>query len=255
MVKRSELEAKIKEKILLIGDSGKGKTYSAVKVAKYVAEQGKKVVFIDPEYGCEREMEQLSDAVLENIELRVTPNWLDTKAALEKSDSDCFLKVLDGLGDIFEQNMNYLGERFLNQGYYVAGDSEKEIKHKETFVFPWSAYPKVYDTVRKVTRLLCITQTPHIICTMHSLGEAETRQRLTEDIYRKFDTTITLRCELVEETDKVTQKPISKFEYQAILSKHRGRPITAIARLDNHVGQLQKLFAKRIGVEYVESGS
>ena len=255
MVKRSELENKIKEKILLIGDSATGKTYTVAKVAGYVAGNGKKVVLIDPEYGAERELELLPDDILENIELRVTPDWLKTKEALEKPDADCFLKMLDGLGDVFEQSMTYLNERFLGQGYYSAGDAEKEIKHKETFVFPWSAYPKVYDDVRKTVRMLCLKQAPHIICTMHSFGEAETRQRLTEDIYRKFDTTITLRREIVDYTDTVTREQTKKFEYQAILNKHRGKPITAFAMLKDHVGQLNKLFAKRMGMDYVEGSN
>jgi len=238
LVKREELEQMIKEKILLIGDSGTGKTYTSVKVAEFVAEAGRKVVYIDPDVGAERELELLSDEALENIELKVTTDWLSTKHAIMSEDA-CFLKVLDGLGSVFEQAKVYLVDRFLAQRYYVVGDKELEIKHKETFTLPWASYPKVYDDVRMAVHNLCIKQKPHVICTMHAWGESEARQRLTEDIYRKFDTVIDLRRTPVSQ-------PLPGIVYDAVLRKHRGRPITAKAVLEKHVEQLRKLFGRRM---------
>ena len=243
----------IKEKILLIGDSGAGKTFTSVKVAELCVQNGKDVVFIDPEYGSERELELLSDEVLEHIELKVTPTWLETKKAIETED-ECFLKVLDGLSEIFEQAKYHLQDRFLLQGYYVAGDVEKKIKHKETFVLPFTAYPKVYDALRRSVRLLCMRQKPHVICTMHLLGESKSgaRERLGSDIYRKFDTMIELSQDIVEEQDSIGQGTIKKYAYEGLLKKHRGRPITSRAILADHVKQMKKLFARRMGVEWKE---
>ena len=251
MVKREELEQMIKEKIVLIGDTGKGKTYTAVKISEFVASHGKDVVYIDPEYGSQRELELLSDEVLERINLKVTPGWLETKKAIESNDG-CFLKVLDGLSEVFEQMKYWLQNRFILQGYYVAGDTDKEIRHKETFVLPFTAYPKVYDALRQSVRLLCNKQKPHVICTMHLLGETAARLRLSEDIYRKFDTMIRVRRDVAEVKDTTTGDAINRYVYDALLHKHRGRPITAVARMSDHVKAMKKLFAKRMGVEYVE---
>lgn len=243
MVKRSELEAKIKEKILLVADSGYGKTYTAVRVAKLVAENGKKVVYIDPEYGAERELELLDDEVLENIELKITPRWEMLKTAIEHND-DCFLKIVDGLAEAFESVKHFLEQRYVARGAYVVGDKPISINDPQVFVLPYVAYPKVYSEVTASCRKL-VEQKPHIVCTMHSFGETASQRKLTENVYRKFDTVLELK-------KQSATLPIPAVAYMAQCRKHRGTSLAGLALVKNHIGQLENLFKKRMGIEVTE---
>ena len=240
MVKRSELEAKIKEKILLSGNSGVGKTYTATMIAKLVAETGRKVIFIDPEFGAERELEKLSDEVLANITLKMTPRWEMLRSAIESND-DCFLKILDGLSEVFDSCKYYLEQRSLASGNYSVGNAYIDIADKETFVLPFVMYPKVYTEVLATCRKL-VEQSSHIIVTTHPFGESDARKRLTEGVYRKFDTVLSLKLQTVT-------IPIPKAVYIAQCKKHRGRPITGFAEVKGHIGQLETIFNKRMGIE------
>lgn len=244
MVKREALEQKIKEKVLLIGETGSGKTYTATKVAEWVASHGRQVVFIDPEFGAERELELLSDEVLENIELKVCPEWGSFKKAVESEDA-CFLKVVDGLSEAFVATKFFLEDRYISHGKYMVGESEIEIKDREVFTLPWQAYAKVYDVIRKVCHTL-VKQAPHIIVTMHSFGETKTKEKLETDVFRKFDTILELRRRVATTGTSLV--------YDGVLKKHRGRPFVAYYVMGDYVEQLKKLFAKRMGVEYVEGG-
>jgi ABC-type dipeptide/oligopeptide/nickel transport system ATPase component len=240
LVKRAELEAKIKEKILLMGDSGTGKTYTAVKVAKLVAESGEKVVFVDPEYGAERELELLSDDVLEDIELKITPRWEMLKVAIEHNDS-CFLKVVDGLAEVFESVKHFLEQRYIARGEYIVGDKSISISDPQVFVLPWAGYPKVYSEVLASCRKL-VEQKPHIICTTHSFGETPTQRKLTENVYRKFDTVLELK-------KQSAALPVPSVAYTAQCRKHRGTSLAGLALVKDHIGQLERLFKKRMGIK------
>lgn len=243
MVKRSELEAMIKEKILLEGDSGTGKTYTAVKIAELVAETGRKVTFIDPEFGAERELMLLSNEVLENITLKITPNWERMKIAIETND-DCFLKILDGLTEVFEEVKRFLEAKYIAKGKYILGDKLMTILDPSVFVLPWAAYPKVYSEVLTSCRKL-IEQKPHIIVTMHKLGDSSAQRRLTERIYRRFDTVLTLRRD-------AGILPIPSAVYMAQCKKHRGTSLAGLALVKDHIGQLDGLFNKRMGIKEQE---
>lgn len=239
MVKREQLESMIKEKILLIGETGVGKTFTVTQIAKFVAEHGKKVVFIDPERGAERELELLSDEVLENIELKDTPEWDSFKNAVWNKD-DCFLKVIDGLSEAFVSSKIWLEDRYVSHGEYMVGESEVKIKDREVFTLPWQAYSKVYDFIGKICHEL-VKQKPHIIVTMHSFGASATKEKLGSDVFRKFDTIMELRCRPSTVGDKLV--------YDAVLKKHRGRPFTAYLSFSGYVDKLKDLFGKRMGLE------
>lgn len=243
MVKRSELEAKIKEKILLSGNSGSGKTYTAVKIAKLVAETGRKVTFIDPEHGAERELELLSDEVLENIDLKITPRWEMLRSAIESKD-DAFLKILDGLSEVFELCKHFLEQRYISRGKYIAGEKEISITDPQVFVLPWVGYPKVYSEVLASCRKL-VEQKPHMVVTMHDFGETDARRRLTENVYRKFDTVLELKVQ-------TATLPVPMASYMAQCRKHRGKSLAGLALVKDHIKQLEGLFNKRMGIEITE---
>lgn len=246
MVKRTELEAKIKEKILLVGNSGTGKTYSCVRVAKLVVGAGKKVVYIDTDLGAERELEGLIDTELENIELKICTRWETIKTAIELND-DCFLKIVDGISSVFDAKLHYLEQRCLAQGKYIVSDKEFTISDKETFVLPYVSYPRIYEDVKSSCNSL-IEQKAHLICTAHPFGESDSRQRLAESIYRKFDTILDLRIQ-------TTSIPVPSSSYVALCKKHRGAKVGGGAVVKDHVTQLENLFKKRLGIEVKECHS
>ena len=239
LVKKSELRTKIKEKILLVGDTGVGKTYTCVKVAEFVAGHGKKVVYIDTERGAGRELETLSDEVLENITYVDAPEWDSLERAIFRNDS-CFLKILDGISEVFVASKFWLEDRFISKGKYQVGESEIEITDREVFTLPWQSYSKVYDFVRRSCHEL-VKQSPHIIVTTHSFGTTATKEGLERDIYRKFDTILELR--------RTSKSAPPSLVYDAVLKKHRGRPFEAFYIMPNYIEQLKKLFARRMGID------
>jgi len=103
MVKVDAVKKMVKNKVLLYGDSGTGKTHCALKVAFLFSENGKKVCYVDPEFGTQREIVELAangkigDEHLENVTMFVTPRW-KTKNVEEKEEG----VVVGGFTNVFE---------------------------------------------------------------------------------------------------------------------------------------------------------
>jgi len=239
MVDRKQLQSLIKEKVLLIGETASGKTYTAVRVAEHVALHGRMVVFIDPERGAGREMELLSDEALANIEFKDAPEWESFRKAVWSNDN-CFLKIVDGLSEAFVASKMWIEDRAISHGKYMVGEHELEIKDKELFSLPWEGSAKVYDFIRKICHEL-VKQSPHIMVTMHSFGKTATKERLETDVFRKFDTIMELRRRSVE-------LPTPRLQYDAVLKKHRGRPFEAFVSFTGHVEKLKELFGRRMSI-------
>lgn len=215
MVKRDELRKLLREKVLLVGEAGTGKTFAAVKVAEAAALAGLDVCYIDPDYGAERELDKLTDAALERIELKVVPDWRSAHDAM-MADTRAAIKVIDDLTDIMEMFRKHLTGKFITQGYIVIGDEKIEITDPEAFVLPWGAWPRIYSEVRDIIYAL-LEHRYGLLCTMHPLREErkknDARARLESDIYRKFDTVLETRMLTVKDTP----------EWQALIVKNRGR--------------------------------
>ena len=214
MVKKEEIEKLTKEKILLIGEAGSGKTYNTVQIAGYLSEKGQKVVYVDPEYGAERELLKLTDAQLENIDLKVCPEWIEFRDAICEEDAGCYIKIIDGLSEAIELFRRYLISKFISQGFYIAGDKEYDIKDIDTFMLPWNSYPKVYDEARNTVYEL-LRHSYNILATMHPFKASDTKLELEQSIKRKFDTVIETRR---SEGDNIV--------WYAIVRKNRGREDT-----------------------------
>jgi len=210
MVRKEEIEKLVKEKILLIGEAGTGKTYNAVRVAGYLSERGQKVTYIDPEFGAERELLRLTDAQLENIDLRVCPEWGQFKEAIRER-TDCYIKIVDGLSEAIELFRRYLEAKFTAQGFYVVSDKEFEIKDPDTFLLPWASFPKVYDEMKYILYEM-LQHDYQVLATMHPLRASDAKQELEQSIKRKFDTVIEMRR---SEGDSVN--------WYAVVRKNRGR--------------------------------
>lgn len=225
MVKIADIRKNIKEKILLIGDSSTGKTHICLRVAIELSKMGKKVIYIDPEFGTQKEFElliekeKLSDKDIENIDLRIETDFVGLYDSIVEK-SDCYLKIIDSFDDVLRLNREYLEREFVKAGYYVVGDKKIGISHPETFVLPWNVYPKLYSNiVNSIYEIL--RHDYHFICATKPFGGSESRQELENLLKGKFDTVIQTRRELVtvEGSGGIVERP----KWIGFILKNRGR--------------------------------
>uniref|UniRef100_A0A6M3XLL3 Putative ATPase domain containing protein n=1 Tax=viral metagenome TaxID=1070528 RepID=A0A6M3XLL3_9ZZZZ len=222
MVSVEELKKMIKEKTLLIGESATGKTFIASEVAIALAGLGKDIIYIDTEYGCQKEFLRLSttgDKVLDKVDLRVKVRFDELFDSILE-EGNCFLKIVDGLDELIRMNKEYLEDKFSQAGFYVMGEKTFDVKDKETFVLPWNFYPKVYgNAIDSIYKML--KHDYHILVTMKSLGETDAKKHVEDVIKAKFDTVIETKKVLrsMEGSGGVIQTPL----WYGTIIKNRGR--------------------------------
>jgi len=248
-VKVDAVRKMVKNKVLLRGDSGSGKTHCALQVSFLFSEYGKRVCYVDPEWGCQKEIVELlvagviGEEHVENIEIYVTPRWrsedvkeLDEGVYLggfvnvfDMLDGD--LIVIDSMSELMAIHKRYLEQKFISQGYYIPKEKEVEIKDPDTFTLPFQHYTKIYDElVGMVYKLLM--RRGHMLCTMHPIGDSDSRRRVEQNIDRKFDTIIELHT-TVEDNKKT---------WFGIVRKNRGKDV--VARISNVDEKLVEMFRK-----------
>lgn len=251
MVKVESVKRMVKNKVLLRGDSGSGKTHCALMVSFLFSENGKRVCYVDPEWGCQKEIVELvgrgeiGEEQLENIEIYVTPKWRTDKVVeadegvyiggfvnvFDELDGD--LIVIDSMSELMEVHKRYLKQKFIAQGYYIPKEKEVEIKDPDTFTLPFQHYTAIYDElVGMVYKLLM--RRGHVLCTMHPIGDSDSRKRVEQSIDRKFDTIIELYS-TVEDNEK---------KWYGIVKKNRGKDMHA--RIGNVDKKLVEMFKKVI---------
>jgi len=192
MVSRQELEKLRKQKIVLVGPSGTGKTYTAVQVAKTVSKKGKKVYYIDPEYGSEEELVKLSDDELKNIELVIPTNYEKFVNAVDNIPKDASLVIVDGLSEIVNFRKLQIQKLLLTEGFFVDGKDEiQEIKSPETFTIPGRIYARIYLDLSSILYDLISLPDIHVLMCMHPM-ERQARGEVQEGIFRKADLVIQL---------------------------------------------------------------
>ncbi len=229
---REDLNKSIKEKFLFEGLTGTGKTHIAMIITKIYAMNNKKIIYIDPEHGTDRDLYNifgtLTDEQLGNITmihasdietyLKYMIGYTEEKhigtQTIEKTYGiDCDLKVCDGLTTEIELYKTRLTQKFLKQGYYEIGGTRFTINNPDTFVLPYQFYAKLYDQVKE--NLLLMSQHNYdIVCTMHPLKDTESQKSLEQSIYQKFDSIIRL--------NKI-QLPNGTPKWDANIVKNRGR--------------------------------
>lgn len=136
MVSKEELRKKYKLKVLLRGPTGSGKTYTAVKIAEYVASKGWKVLYLDHERGSSEELEKIDDKIIENIIHEDFKNYQEIMDAIKKHTVEQKDKLkLIVIDPMYLIEMSRLSARdaFLEQGYYWLGEKKVDIDNKETF--------------------------------------------------------------------------------------------------------------------------
>ena len=131
------LDRKI-ERVLLIGHTAHGKTYTTVRIALYVAMKGKKVLYIDNEQGSFdewltlKEQGKLNEKVDKNIILVTPKDFLELKSyALDYQDK-VDLIVIDPLSFNVEARLT-AKQKLLERGKRFIGEAEVEIDDPTTF--------------------------------------------------------------------------------------------------------------------------
>ena len=229
-----ELKKQRKFKILLVGDTGSGKTYTAVKLAVALAKVGKKVKYIDTEFGATEEfileMDGVDGKVAEMIEYKVSGGYKEI--VMEFNDFEGFdFVVLDGLDDLYYSNVSYIENKIVEAGSYVSGDKVVVVKDVDTFSLPWNMYSAVYNTLSNSLYKLLNSNCNFIVC-FKSMGTSDSKVRVEERIKAKFDTVIML--------EKVVES--NKIGWRGKILKNRGKPLDnmlikdVVGSLKNKIG-------------------
>ena len=172
MVNRKELENMYKIKILLKGATGTGKTMTCVKIAKYVASHGYKVLFLDFERGSIDELLKLDDDVLVNIvhkDFATYKELFDYIVEYHKNE-EFKLIVIDQM-PLKEIARLSARDVYVKQGFYYIGEKKKIIAEEEEDSFDLRGFmyqlPNTWlikfmnDLVRCNQDLICTLMTPN----------------------------------------------------------------------------------------------
>lgn len=231
MVSKEELRKKYKLKVLLRGPTGTGKTYSAVKVAEYVASKGWKVLFLDHERGSSEEMEKLDDKVLDNIIHEDFKNYQEIMDAIKKHRLEQKEKLkLIIIDPMYLIEMSRLSARdaFLEQGYYWLGEKKVDIDNKETFDLRGFMYQLATTYQSKLLNEV-VSCEQDIIVTLMTPNKHET------EYDGKFS--------IVLETFNAWIG--NKVYYKAIPKKFRGVDLSTMPAIDDPYKKLLEGFARK----------
>ena len=259
---RSDLNKNIKEKFLFDGLSGTGKTNISLKIAKIYVLNHKKVLYIDPEHGSDRELEKmfsdLTDEELGRIELVHATNietylkymlgWVEEKHAGTQTVSifhgvDYNLKVCDGLTTEIELYKTRLTQKFVKQGYYMLGERQFSIPNPDVFVLPFQFYAKLYDQIKEAL-VIMLDHKYDVVATMHPLKNTDSQKDLEQSIYQKFDSVIKL--------NKLTL-PSGMPQWGANIIKNRGRESPDKSNVLDGVEPLLRYFINKFGMDIEET--
>jgi len=231
-MRREDFNKNIKEKMLFEGLSGTGKTKLCMTITSIYAMNNKKVLYIDPEKGTDKDAEKsfgnLTDKELENIEMIYATNidtylkymfgWTEDKSIgpqinIVQHGLNYDLKICDGLGTEIELYKTKLSRRFQEQGYYEIGGKRFDIINKDTWVLPYQFYGKLYDQLKEAL-VVMLDHKYDIIASIHPLKQTEGQQDLQQHIYQKYDSVIRLNKQLL---------PNGYPRWNGTIVKNRGR--------------------------------
>lgn len=245
-IKREDLKKNIKDKLLLEGLVSSGKTYIATRVTKLYAIAGKRVQYIDTEFGGDKEREKtwdgLTDDELDRIDLISAPDMDTMLNHMISIEGQYDLKVVDNLSDEIDLYKTKLTRKFIKQGSYEIGGKIFYITDPDIFTLNFSSYAKIYDQLTEA--LIIMLQQPYdIIAAIHPLKTTDTQQALQERIYQKFDTVYRL------EKDVGTGFPV----WKGTVVKNRGRENPKKSVAIDSVYDIFKYYAKRLGLDRKEA--
>jgi len=236
MMNIEELKKQRKVKILLEGNTGSGKTFTAVKLAIELAKAGKKIKYIDTEYGATEqfilELDGVAPEITDKIEYVVNSDFKSIMRAFSNFEGFDYV-VLDGLDDLYYTNIDYIENKIIEAGSYLNGEKLVKVKDIETFTLPWNMYSKIYSSLSSSLYRLLNSNCNFIVC-FKSLGTSDAKERIEERIKAKFDTVIYL--EKIKANKQIT--------WRGRIEKNRGKQTENMVITDI-VGTL----SKKIGVK------
>jgi hypothetical protein len=258
-MKRDELHKSVREKFLFDGLSSVGKTYMALNITKLYAMNGKKVLYIDPEDGVQRELDSgifddLTDEQLGRIELihandietylKYMFGWSEEKHAGTQTvifhyGVDYDLKVCDGLMTEIDMFKYRLTQKFIKQGYYVQGERQFSITNPDTFTLPYAFYSKVYDQLREGINMM-MQHKYDIVATTHPFKDTAAHKALEQSIYARFDSVVKL--------NKVIM-PQGTPSWSCTILKNRGKESPDKTNDLDSVTPILTYFVKKFGMD------
>jgi len=260
---RSELHKNVREKFLFEGFTATGKTYLSLDITKIYAINGKKILFIDPEDGVQRELDrgifdELTDKELGNIEmihshnietyLKYVNGWTEDKSVGTQVNTvqygtDYDLKVCDGLMTEVEQYKFKLIQKFIKQGFYTISDKQFPINNPDLFNLPYQIYSKLYDQLRDAITAM-MEHKYDIICTTHPFKATEAHKMLEQSVYGKFDSVIKLNKLLL---------PNGNPKWTAVIVKNRGKESPDKSNTIESVQPILTYFIKKFNMPVEET--
>ena len=262
-MKREELHRNVREKFLFEGLTSTGKSWLSLNIAKIYLMNDKKVLFIDPEDGVQRELDRgifddLTDKELENIEmihannietyLKWVNGWTEDKSIGPQINKvqhglNCDLKVCDGIMTEIEQYKFRLTQKFIRQGYYVIGEKQFPISNPDLFNLPYQTYNKLYDQLRDAITIM-MEHSYDIICTTHPFKSTDAHKALEQSIHGKFDSVIRLNKLLL---------PSGNPKWNAIIVKNRGKESPDKSNAIDSVNPIILYFIKKFNMDTDET--
>jgi len=230
MVKLEELRKKVKEKILLKGFTGTGKTYTAVKIAEVLLERGEKVVAVDTEDGMGKDLLKLPEELLEHLTLHICGNYNEFRKALDTlKGGDNKLVIVDSLSHLKDYARREARLRLLRDGKFYMGEKTVKIDNPDTYTLRGYQYalPNIWEDYFLGDLVHCGA---NIVATLMV-------DPLTDftDYDGAFD--IVLQMYYIDEEEK--------RKWKAKILKNRGRSDETVGKgLNNPPEQLTKLFKK-----------
>ncbi len=125
---------KKRERILIIGHTGHGKTYTATRVAYELAKSGKKVLYIDTEMGAIDEFStlEITDDIDKNIAYVKVDNFIDLKKYATNYTDKVHTIIIDPIR-LTSLSRTTAKELFIKKGVRYVGESIIPIEDPDTF--------------------------------------------------------------------------------------------------------------------------
>lgn len=262
-MKREDLHKGVREKFLFEGSTSVGKTWTSLNITKLYALNGKKVLYIDPEDGAQREIDSggifdnLSDEQLDRIEiirandietyLKYAQGWIEDKSIGSQEIKihhgvEYDLKICDGIMTEIELYKTRLTSKFIKQGYYFQGEKQLPISNPDLFTLPYHVYAKLYDQLKDAINIM-MEHKYDIICTTHPFKGTDAHKALQQNVYARFDSVIRLnKLEL----------PDGRPLWNAIIVKNRGKESPDKSNHLDSVHPILSYFMKKFSMDIKE---
>jgi len=223
-----------KEKILLFGHTGTGKTYTVVRIAVELAKRGNKVLFADMESGSIDEFNSLNiDSKTDRNIIHVEPkDFGELREIIEQAEDKVHVIIIDPLRAV-EEVRQFARQKILKKGKYWIGEKEITIDDPDTFYLRGFMYQLPNELIQEFFRTI-VRGKAHFIATelvpitiVNTPKGADFTRLLLETDEFKLPTKLKHVYDISGWFDRViiTENIVvsGKIEYYGIIFKWRGK--------------------------------